>query len=99
MPIFSKVLRAGEGKTLKQFQGIVAAVNDVEPEIEALDDEALRAKTASSGRMLAQGDFDDLEVEAFAVVRRRRNGCWASGTTTSRSSGAGALHRGAMVPR
>ena len=30
MPILSKVLRAGEGKTLRQFQGVVAAVNEAD---------------------------------------------------------------------
>ena len=46
MPIFQKVLRAGEGKTLKEFERIATAVNEVEPHFESLSDEALKAKTS-----------------------------------------------------
>ncbi len=39
MPILQKVLRVGEGKTLKEFQGIATAVNDIEPHFESFSEE------------------------------------------------------------
>ena len=42
MSIFSKVLRIGEGKRLKELQELVERVNALESQIEALDDEQLR---------------------------------------------------------
>ena len=55
---------------LKKFNKTIAAINALEPEMEALTDEALRAKTAEFKERYAKGEtLDDLLVEAFAVVR------------------------------
>jgi preprotein translocase subunit SecA len=68
--IFGKVLRAGEGKKVRSLAGIVPLVNDLEPEIEALDDAALAHRTVTFRERLDRGeDLNDLLVEAFAVVR------------------------------
>ncbi len=70
MSVFSKVLRAGEGKKLRRLAEIVPMINELEPEIEALSDGELRNKTDEFKARLADGeDLDDLLVEAFAVVR------------------------------
>lgn len=70
MGIFDKVLRAGEGRKLKRLAEIVPLINDLEDEMVALSDEALRAKTDEFKERLALGETtDDLLVEAFAVVR------------------------------
>ncbi len=70
MGILDRILRAGEGKKLKALQAIVPDVNAVEPEIERLSDDALRAKTGEFRQRLDNGaDLDDLLVEAFAVSR------------------------------
>ena len=70
MSVFSKVLRAGEGKKLRRLAEIVPMINELEPEIEALSDAELRNKTDVFKARLAEGeDLDDLLVEAFAVVR------------------------------
>ena len=70
MSVFSKVLRAGEGKKLRRLAEIVPMINELEPEIEALSDAELRSKTDEFKARLAEGeDLDDLLVEAFAVVR------------------------------
>ena len=39
MPIFQKVLRVGEGKTLKEFEATTVAVNSVESDFVGLTDE------------------------------------------------------------
>ncbi|HEY7469030.1 MAG TPA: preprotein translocase subunit SecA [Acidimicrobiia bacterium] len=98
MPILSKVLRAGEGKTLKQFQGIVAAVNAAEPEFEALSDQDLAAKTTELRSRAAAGEpLDDLQVEAFAVVREAAKRVLGQRHFDVQIIGAAALHRGMVA--
>jgi preprotein translocase subunit SecA len=68
--MLDKILRAGEGRKAKELQKIVVAVNQLGPEIEALTDDQLKAKTDEFRARLADGEtLDDLQVEAFAVVR------------------------------
>ena len=68
--IVEKVLRAGEGKRMKPLEKQVVEITALEPEISALTDEQLRAKTAEFRERLADGEtLDDLLYEAFAVVR------------------------------
>ncbi|MET0727931.1 MAG: preprotein translocase subunit SecA [Acidimicrobiales bacterium] len=70
MSIFDKILRSGEGKKLKALQALVPDISAFEPELEALDDTALRAKTGEFRQRLDNGEvLDDLLIEAFAVVR------------------------------
>ena len=70
MSVFTRMLRAGEGKKVRRLAEIVPLINDLEPEIQALSDEQLRAKTDEFKARLADGEtLDDLLVEAFAVVR------------------------------
>jgi preprotein translocase subunit SecA len=98
MSLFGKVMRAGEGRALKDLQALVGRVNALEPEIEALDDEALRAKTAAFRERLAQGaPLDDLEAEAFAVVREAARRVLSQRHYDVQVIGAGALHRGSIA--
>ncbi|HEY1356664.1 MAG TPA: accessory Sec system translocase SecA2, partial [Thermoleophilaceae bacterium] len=70
MSVFQKILRAGEGRTLKRMHERVEEINALEDEIAALSDEALRAKTEEFRERFDQGeDLDDLLSEAFACVR------------------------------
>jgi preprotein translocase subunit SecA len=70
MSIFKKVLRSGEGRKLRALQALVPDINALEPEVEALDDDALRAKTGEFRTRLDNGeDPDDLLIESFAVIR------------------------------
>ena len=64
------ILGTSNDRILKGFKRRVAAINALEPQIQALDDAALAAKTDELKARLAQGEtLDDLLVEAFAVVR------------------------------
>ncbi len=68
--VLDKLLRLGEGRRAKKLQKIVDAVLDLEDEVGALSDAELQAKTAEFRERLADGEtLDDLQVEAFAVVR------------------------------
>ena len=70
MKLLDKILRAGDGKRLKAAQSIVAPVNALEPEMQALSDDQLRAKTTEFKDRLANGEaLEHLMIEAFAVIR------------------------------
>ncbi len=58
-----------EGR-LKKLRPFVARINALEPQMQALSDADLRAKTDEFKKRLAGGEtLDDLMVEAFAAVR------------------------------
>lgn len=68
--IASKLFGSSNDREIKKFHARVEAINALEPEIEALSDEALQGKTAEFRKMLEDGKtVDDILVEAFAVVR------------------------------
>ena len=70
MSVFGKILRAGEGKRIRALAELVTPINELGPEMAALSDADLRAKTDEFRKRLADGEtLDDLLVEAFAVVR------------------------------
>ncbi|NDA89270.1 MAG: hypothetical protein EBX96_04435, partial [Actinobacteria bacterium] len=70
MGLLDKVLRAGEGKAVKQLVKIAQEVNKFENEITSLDDNALRNKTNVFKERYAKGEsLDSILPEAFAVVR------------------------------
>ncbi|SEJ44832.1 preprotein translocase subunit SecA [Frateuria terrea] len=57
-------------RVLRQLSKTVVRINALEPELEKLDDAALRAKSAEFKERLAKGEpLDKLLPEAFAVVR------------------------------
>jgi preprotein translocase subunit SecA len=57
-------------RIVKQMQPTVDAVNALEPELEALDDDSLRARTGQLKFRLKEGEtLDDILFEAFATVR------------------------------
>ena len=66
----NKILRAGEGRTLKRMESIVHEIGAWEESIAELSDDELRAKTAEFRARLEEGaELDDLMPEAFACVR------------------------------
>jgi preprotein translocase subunit SecA len=68
--MLDKLLRMGEGRKAKQLQKIVDAVNELSSSVAALSDDELKAKTGEfKTRLEAGASLDDLQVEAFAVVR------------------------------
>jgi preprotein translocase subunit SecA len=68
--LLAKVIGTQNERELKRVRPVVVDVNALEPEIKALSDEQLRAKTEEFRKRVADGEtLDDLMVEAFAVVR------------------------------
>ncbi|MCP9627734.1 preprotein translocase subunit SecA [Rhodopseudomonas palustris] len=65
-----KLFGSSNDRRIKAYQARVAAINALEPEVAALSDEALRARTDEFRAQLAAGKtLDDLLVPAFATVR------------------------------
>jgi len=74
MSVFTKILRAGEGKKVRALQSLVPDINAFEPDMEALSDDALQHKTVEFRERLDRVDdiddaLNDLMLESFAVVR------------------------------
>ncbi len=65
-----KLFGSSNDRRLKAYRPRIAAINALEPELSALSDEALRARTAEFKTQIENGaDVDDLLVPAFATVR------------------------------
>ncbi len=70
MSVFTKVLKAGEGKKVRRLAELVPLIGALEPDLQSLSDEALAHKTVEFRERLDQGEtLDDLLIEAYAVVR------------------------------
>src|SRR5579862_4706305 len=68
--VLAKIFGTKNKREIKAIQPLIAAINDLEPGIQALSDIDLAAKTIEFKEKLAQGaPLDDLLIEAFAVVR------------------------------
>src|SRR5260370_34733611 len=65
-----KFFGSANDRRVKGYQARVDAINVIEPEVAALSDEALKARTAEFKKQLAEGKtLDDILVPAFATVR------------------------------
>ncbi len=72
--MFQRIIRFIGGdphkRELNRLTEIIDEINELEPQYEALSDEALRGKTVEFRQRLDQGEtLDDLLPEAFAAVR------------------------------
>ncbi len=66
----TRIFGSRNQRMLRQYSKIVKKINDMEEDIQALDDAALRAKTDEFRQRYADGEtLDDLLPEAFAVAR------------------------------
>ena len=93
--IIDRIMRAGEGKILRELSKVVDQVNAFEPAISVLSDDALRAKTEEFKSRFASGTtLDDLLPEAFAVVREAAKRTLGQRHYDVQIMGGAALHRG-----
>ncbi len=68
--LLTSVFGSRNERLLKQLGGVVRKINALEPQMQALSDEALRAKTDEFKARVAAGEsLDALLPEAFAVCR------------------------------
>ncbi len=93
--LLDRIMRAGEGKILRELSKVVDKVNSFESSISPLSDEALRAKTEEFKKRLADGEtLDDLLPEAFAVVREAAKRTLGQRHYDVQLMGGAALHMG-----
>jgi len=94
-PLLDKILRAGEGRHIRQLEKIAKDVLAFEPEISALNDADLRNQTKKLKEQLASGKtLDDLLPEAFATVREAAKRTLGQRHYDVQIMGGAALHRG-----
>ena len=95
MSLLDKILRAGEGRAIKELVKISVQVNKFEQEISSLDDQSLRAKTDSFKERVNKGEtLDSILPEAFAVVREAAKRTLGQRHYDVQLMGGAALHKG-----
>ncbi|MEI3844153.1 MULTISPECIES: preprotein translocase subunit SecA [unclassified Microbacterium] len=90
-----KLLRAGEGRTLRRLGQVVKAVNALEEDFEKISDEDLRGETALLRERFEKGEtLDQLMPEAFAAVREAAKRTLGMRAYDVQIMGGAALHGG-----
>jgi preprotein translocase subunit SecA len=93
--VFDKILRAGEGKTLRKLEAVARSVNTIEDEFTVLSDAELRELTDEYRERYAAGEsLDDLMPEAFATVREAARRTLGQRHYDVQIMGGAALHLG-----
>ena len=93
--VFSKILRAGEGKLVRRLSKIADAVESLEADVVDLTDAELRAMTDEFKERLANGEtLDDIMPEAFATVREAAKRVIGQRHYDVQIMGGAALHLG-----
>jgi preprotein translocase subunit SecA len=93
--ILDRIMRAGEGRILKELSKTVVKVNSFEAATVALSDEELRAKTDEFKARYAKGEsLDDLLPEAFATVREAAKRTLGQRHYDVQLMGGAAMHSG-----
>ena len=95
-----KFFGSANDRRIKAYQSRVDAINALEPEIEALSDEALKARTAEFRQQLASGKtLDDILVPAFATVREAAKRTLGQRHFDVQLTGGMVLHEGDIAER
>ncbi|SFO40162.1 protein translocase subunit secA [Geodermatophilus obscurus] len=93
--VFSRILRAGEGKLVRRLERIADAIELLSDDVADLTDAELRAKTDEFRERLEDGEtLDQLLPEAFAVVREAASRTLGQRHFRVQLMGGAALHLG-----
>ncbi len=93
--VLSRLLRAGEHKTVRRLRAIANHINSLECEVAELTDAELRAKTEEFRQRYTDGEsLDDLLPETFAVVREASKRTLGQRHFDVQLMGGAALHLG-----
>ncbi len=96
--IFRRLFGSANDRYVKSLGSLVAQINELEPELEKLSDEALAARTVQFRRRLEDGaELDDLLVEAFATVREAAKRTLGQRHFDVQLMGGIVLHRGMIA--
>ena len=95
MAVLDKILRAGEGRAVRNLEKLAAEINTWEPKIAPLSDDELKNQTQKFRDRLANGeDLDALLPEAFATVREAAKRTLGQRHYDVQLMGGAALHQG-----
>jgi preprotein translocase subunit SecA len=95
MAVLDKILRAGEGRAVRNLEKLAAEVNTWEPKIAPLGDDELKNQTQKFRDRLSNGEnLDDLLPEAFATVREAAKRTLGQRHYDVQLMGGAALHQG-----
>src|SRR5213595_1585916 len=96
--ILTKVIGSANEREIKRLRPRVAEISALEPQIAALSDDQLRAKTVEFRQRLANGEsLDDLLPEAFAVVRETGRRVLSMRHFDVQLIGGAVLHKGKIA--
>ncbi len=98
MSLFSKILRAGEGKVLRDLEEFAVGVAALEPSVEGLSDEDLQHRTTEFRERMSNGaSMDDIAAEAFATVREAAKRVLGMRPFDVQVVGGAAMHEGMIA--
>jgi preprotein translocase subunit SecA len=93
-----RLFGSANDRYVKSLGPIIAAINEIEPQLEAMSDEQLRARTQRFKQQLADGtELDDLLVDAFATVREAAKRTLGQRHFDVQLMGGVVLHRGMIA--
>jgi preprotein translocase subunit SecA len=93
-----RLFGSANDRYVKSLGPLVDQINELEPELEKLSDEALGARTAEFRQRLDDGaELDDLLVEAFATVREAAKRTLGQRHFDVQLMGGVVLHRGMIA--
>src|SRR3990172_11726160 len=94
----SKVFGSSNERKIKKYGPVVAQINALEPEVAALSDEALRARTEDFRVRVRSGTpLDDLIPDAFATVREAAKRTLGQRHFDVQMAGGMVLHEGRIA--
>ncbi|WKZ27325.1 MAG: preprotein translocase subunit SecA [Candidatus Paceibacterota bacterium] len=98
MSLFSRIFGDANERAIRALSPLVAQVNALEEEMQALSDADLRAKTSEFRARLANGaTLEDLMPEAFAAVREASRRTLNKRHFDVQIMGGAVLHKGAIA--
>ncbi|MGB6008010.1 preprotein translocase subunit SecA [Castellaniella sp.] len=96
--LLKKIIGSRNDRLLKQYRKQVVQINALEPSVQALSDDELKAKTAEFRQRIADGkSLNSLLPEAFAVVRESSKRVFGMRHFDVQMLGAIALHNGKIA--
>ncbi len=94
----TRALRVGEGRKFKSYERRAQEINEIEPEMELLGDDELRAEADALRERARNGEaLDDLLPEAFALTREAGRRSIGQRHFDVQLVGGMALHEGAIA--
>ena len=93
-----RLFGSANDRYVKSLGPIVSAINELEPQLEAMSDDELRARTQQFKQQLADGtELDDILIDAFATVREASKRTLGQRHFDVQLMGGVVLHRGMIA--